>query len=400
MKKQLLLFITEILLPLTTYAYTGDVVIDGIRYNVVTKGQTAEVSFNNYSGNVTIPSTIEYDGVTCYVTSIGEQAFWKCEELTSITIPNTVTSIGQYAFTGCRSLTSVVIPSSVEKICFDAFWCCSGLTTVTISDGVISIDDNAFSSCNSLSSITIPKSVTFIGKSVFGGCRSLVSINVDEDNKVYDSRDNCNAIIETATNTLVAGCMNTTIPQDVSIIGSFAFFGHEGLTNIIIPNSVISINDYAFDTCVSLTTITIPNSVKIIDEYAFANCTNIKNITIGSGIEMIKEFAFGCPDLTDLYCFAENVPIAYSKAFYASYIEYATLHVPNTSVDAYKTVAPWMNFKEIVSLTDQETSINVVVDRKDVVSFHSLDGKLLSKPQKGLNIIRMSNGESKKVMIK
>ena len=314
--------------------------------------------------SITIPNS---------VTSIGEDAFYKCTGLTSITIPNSVTSIGYAAFSYCTSLTSITIPNSVTSIGASAFYQCTGLTSITIPNSVTSIGGSAFWGCTSLTSITIPNSVTSIGRGAFSRCKGLTSIQVETGNTTYDSRDNCNAIIETATNTLIAGCKNTTIPNSVTSIGNSAFSGCSGLTSVTIPNSVTSIGNYAFSSCsgltsitipssvtsiggwaflecTSLTSITIPNSVTSIGERAFYSCTSLTAITIGTGIKDIGSEAFAsCKGLTDVYCFAENVPSTKANAFSDSSIGSATLHVPASSISSYSTTKPWSQFGKIVS---------------------------------------------------
>ena len=221
--------------------------------------------------SVTIPSS---------VTNIGSSAFSFCEGLTSITIPSNVTSIGENAFWYCEGLTSITISSSVTSIGDEAFGRCESLTSVTIPSSVTSIGENAFCYCEGLASITIPSSVTSIGENAFTGCTSLTSIDVDEANTKYDSRDNCNAIIETATNILIIGCNNTTIPSNVTSIGENAFWYCEGLTSITIPSSVTSIGDEAFGHCEGLTSVTIPSSVTSIGENAFCYCRGLTSIDV------------------------------------------------------------------------------------------------------------------------
>ena len=238
------------------------------------------------------------------VTSIGGSVFEECSNLTSVTIPEGVTSIGNSAFAGCMNLTSITIPEGVTSIGDSTFENCRNLTCFTIPEGVTSIGDYTFIFCTSLASVTIPNSVTSIGYSVFGFCNGLEFLKVQEGNTVYDSRNNCNAIIETATNTLIVGCQNTIIPEDVTAIGEAAFEGCEQLTSITIPEGVTSIGECAFE---------------------------------------------GCTGLTDVYCYAEEVPNTESNAFSRKSIKSATLHVPAGSIEAYRTTVPWKHFGKIVT---------------------------------------------------
>ena len=311
---------------------------------------------NEYSGNVIIPSSVVYNGNTYSVTSIGNETFFNCS-LTSVTIPNSVTSIGSSAFEGCSGLTSVTIPNSVTSIGRDAFDWCSGLTSVSIPNSVTSIGETAFRRCSGLTSIvvetgnakydsrdncnaiietssnaliagckntvipnsvtsigyeaffgcsgltsvTIPNSVTSIGNLAFSGCSGLTSIVVETGNAKYDSRDNCNAIIETSSNALIAGCKNTVIPNSVTSIGKYAFDGCSSLTSITIPNSVTTIGDYAFCDCSGLIFVTIPNSVTSIGISAFDGCSGLTSVTISNSVKSISVGAFiGCKALTSV----------------------------------------------------------------------------------------------------
>ena len=150
---------------------------------------------------------------------IGDYAFFNCSNLTSIEIPNSVTSIGYGAFRNCSGLTSIEIPNSVASIGNYAFYNCSSLTSIEIPNSVASIGNYAFSGCKSLTSVTIPNNVTSIGDCAFYGCSSLISIRVDEGNSVFDSRENCNAIVLTENNELIVGCKSTIIPNSVTRLG-------------------------------------------------------------------------------------------------------------------------------------------------------------------------------------
>jgi len=256
--------------------------------------------------SITIPNS---------VTSIGSNAFSGCTSLTSVTIGNSVTSIGEFAFSGCTSLTSITIPNSVTSIERQAFSGCTSLTFVTIPNSVTSIGGYAFYGCG-LTSVTIPKSVTSIIETTFCDCTNLTSIVVESGNIMYDSRNNCNAIIETKSNKLIAGCKTTIIPNSVTSIGSEAFSGCEGLTSITIPNSVTSIGYYAFNGCTGLTSITIPNSVTSIGRGAFSGCTSLTSITIPNSVTSIGSNAFyGCTSLTSI-TIPNSVTSIESSAFY------------------------------------------------------------------------------------
>ena len=184
----------------------------------------------------------------------------------------------------------------------------AGLTSVTIPTtvsyngttySVTSIGECAFMWCTGLTSITISNSVKCIEVSAFSGCDGLISIVVESSNTTYDSRDNCNAIVETKSNALIAGCKTTTIPNSITSIGNSAFSGCSGLTSITIPNSVTSIGERAFYGCFSLTSITIPNSVTSIGDDAFYDCSGLTSITIPNSVTSIEESAFkGCRGLT------------------------------------------------------------------------------------------------------
>ena len=211
------------------------------------------------------------------VTEIGDGAFEDCSNLTFITLPESLTEIEKRAFSRCSSLTSITIPESVTEIGDCAFFHCSSLASILIPPSVTEIGQRAFLGCSSLTSITIPESVTKIGHGAFRLCSGLTSITVSKDNKVYDSRENCNAIIHTESNTLIRGCENSTIPPSVTKIGGVAFYGCSSLTSITIPPSVTEIRRRTFRGCTSLTEVRIPNGCNV-DEDAFKDCPKVQII--------------------------------------------------------------------------------------------------------------------------
>ena len=314
---------------------------------ILSKTYTHYENFNNIFG-YDVDNYIIGDGVT----TIGEYAFFG-SNLTSVIIPRSVTNIENKAFGYCKKLTTVTINSNyilsksyssfssfkdifgnqvtnyiigeeVTTIGSRAFYDCSNLTSITIPSKVTSIGISAFYGCSGLTSVTIPSKVESIGNSAFGFCSNLISIKVDAGNTKYNSRNNCNAIIESSTNTIIRGCKNTifpnnvksigdnafsgcsnmtsiTIPSSVTSIGNSAFRGCSFIASIIIPNSVTTIGNYAFCDCSYLTSITIGNSVINIGKNAFQNCTYLKNLTIPNNIKSIGELAFNnCSMLTSI----------------------------------------------------------------------------------------------------
>jgi len=323
------------------------IIVNDLYYYLDKDNSQAQVTFipwGKYTGDIVIPSSITYNAKTYSVTSIGYSAFKNCSGLTSITIPNSVTSIGEQAFAHCSGLTSVTIGNSVKSIGEDAFYNCSGLT-----------------------SITIPNSVTSIYQHAFYGCSGLTSIVVESGNTKYDSRENCNAIIYTSSNTLVAGCKNTVIPNSVTSIGYYAFQGCSSLTSITIPNSVTSIGERAFEDCTGLTSVTIPNSVTSIGNCAFQGCSGLTSITIPNSVTSIGEYAFNnCSGLISVTVL-NPTPFAISSETFSNRAN-ATLYVPKGSKEAYQAVSNWKQFKEIKEIVPTHKLI-YMVDGKEYKSY-------------------------------
>ena len=272
------------------------------------------------------------------VTSIGEHIFRECSNLGSIIVDNEneiydsrdncnaiIETKSNTLISGC---CNTVIPNSVTTIGILAFSGISHLTSVTIPNSVTSIGGGAFRNCQGLTSVTIPQSVTSIGEGAFEWCSYLTSLSVENGNTVYDSRNNCNAIIETKSNTLIAGCNTTIIPSSVTIIGQDAFIGCQNLTSIVIPYGVTTIKVGAFWNCYALSSMTISSTVTSISPYIFNECMNLK--VIKSEIEE---------------------PFAIGKSVFSGISSDARLEVLYGTKEKYQALSGWTyNFKEIVEL--------------------------------------------------
>ena len=341
-----------------------------------------------FKSNNTITSFNELQYFTG-LTSIGSYAFSNCSSLTSVELPNSVTSIGSRAFYYCTNLTSVEIPGAVTSINYDAFYNCTGLTSIEIPGGVTLISDHAFSNCSSLTSVEIPYSVTSIGSyafynctsltsvelpysvtsigtNPFSGCRGLEQIVVASDNAYYDSRENCNAIINTSTNALVTGCKNTVIPNTVTSIGHGAFYNCTGLTSVTIGNSINTIGGEAFYKCTGLTSVTIGNSVSTIGSSAFENCTVLTSVTIGNSVSTIGSSAFAyCNRLNSITVLAETPPSLYYQNYYNSLYSFFNVpqnipvFVPCDALEDYQTASYWSDFTNFIGLCSGEVSVTV-----------------------------------------
>ena len=385
------------------------------------------------------------------VTSIGNYAFHNCYDLKSIEIPNSVTSIGEWAFAGCTNLSSVILGNGVTSVGLRAFYNCNSLSSAihndnificlpvsysgayVIPDGIQFIANNAFSDCSELTSVSIPNSVTRIGILAFSGCTNLTSLtipasvlqtpnlaylSVEAGNPVYDSRNNCNAIIETATNTLISGCKNTIIPNTITNISASAFYRCSTLTSIHIPTSVTRIGSAAFyDT--GLTSVEIPSNTSIIGPSgyqafggafaecheltsvvfaegdggpisigsdAFCNCNKLNNVVLSSNITTICNQVFegcnltsieipesvasigcyafsNCSSLTKITCKAITPPILDPQEHngpqhvFVNVDKSIPLYVPAGSVEAYKSADGWKDFTNIqaISSVDKHT---------------------------------------------
>lgn len=281
----------------------------------------------------------------CSVKEIGSDAFSGCVALTSITLPDNITNIAPFTFKGCTGLENIALPCNIETISEAAFWGCTSLENIALPAGLARIEGSAFEGCTALASITIPASTTAIEKHAFNGCTALTSIAVESGNDTYDSRQGCNAIIETATDRLIQGCKKTSIPQNITTIGEWAFYACTGLKKAEIP--------------IGETTI--------IEDWAYLNCDELSRVTIPKNITYIGEGAFyGCDKLTAISTRGRTPATAESYTFKELYHQ-ATLYVPIDKKSLYQASPYWANFyniEELIILGDVDS--DDIVDVADI----------------------------------
>ncbi len=368
----------------------------------------------NAQGALNIPESVSYEGHNYVVTVIGNTAFMYCFYLTSLTIPNSVTTIEEGAFAYCSGFTGdLVIPNSVVTIEPSAFFTCYAFDgDLVIGNSVAVIGDYAFDDCNGLQGVlNIPSNVTSIGIDAFRYC-AFSGITVDPENPVFDSRDNCNAIITTSANKLRVGCVNTVIPHTVTAIGENAFCGLSGLTSIDIPESVTTIGAGAFSFCFDLTgDLTIPNSVTTIGSGAFFQCSGFDGtLTIGESVTFIGDYAFrDCSHFSGAVSLATTPPELGNEPGWGCVVfqnfGYPILTVPCGCIEAYQN-SPWydpygmVGFYEFVedctaisegesivtSVYPNPTNGKVRIEAEDIQNisvFNSLGAKIFEAPVSG-----------------
>ena len=295
----------------------------GLWYLKDSNGTSVSLTSNLYSGNISIPQSVTYGGKTYSVASIGKRAFYNCYNMKGISLPRSLTSIGESAFSYCKGLTS----------------------------------------------IAIPKSVTSIGSFALFECSNLQNIQVESGNTIYDSRNNCNAIIKTSSKNLVFGCNNTTIPGTVVSINNYAFQNMQSLANITIPKSVTYIGYASFRYCTGLTEIEIPNSATTVGGLSFFGCTGLKNVTIGRKASSIGGDAFGnCTSLETVKIKMKTPPTVSNTLFSNVPKSSCTLYVPIGRASYYRAANDWKGFSSIIEVEfpdDCDINGDDVIDVQD-----------------------------------
>lgn len=359
-------------------------------------------AFTNNDGILSFNELQYFTGLT----TIGENAFNGCLSLASVMIPDGVTTIGDNAFFNCYAFKTITLPDGLKSIGAEVFCYCYNIVKIELPNGLESIGDGAFQNC-SFTSLYIPSSVSSIGGYLLGSCNYLTSITVDPANETYDSRNNCNAIIETATNTLVAGCKNTVMPDDLKAIGDGAFYGNSlHVSTLTIPESVTSIGDRAFIYNSQIQNIVFPANLEYVGWDAFYNTgwfkkqpdgmvyinqiaykykgtmsqnssvefdegtkmispyffdyaagRNVTSISIPKSVKYIGHNAFDqCDYMTSVTVYAKTPPAldSHYHIFPYSYsLNKMTLYVPYGTKAKYENANEWKRFKNIVEMEQQ-----------------------------------------------
>lgn len=324
------------------------------------------------------------------LVSLGEYCFDGCTSLVSVNLPSGLNEIPYGAFMGCSALKTVTVPSNVKTICQSVFSGCTSLTTLNLKEGVQTIEKNAFYGCSALTAVTIPASVTTIGytdtdfdgqmsvTNIFAHCDNLKSLTVNSNNKVYDSRNGCNGIIETKTNTLISANKYTVIPNSIKQIGTSVFAG-----------------------CSNLTTVTIPDGVKV-GYYSFANCTNLKTVKFHKSVGGIEYCAFRGTAITDVYYEGtkgdwDNIYISNTGGYNDALLN-ASFHY-NAVIDAKKANTLTVKAKKPTVKYSKLKKKNQTVARKKAITVSNAQGTVTYAKSSGNKKITI-NKKTGKITVK
>ena len=346
MTKMLLL---ALMLITSSNMWAYDFEVDNIRYTIKSANEVWVARYdkfgnNLYEGDIVVPDEVVNQGTTYKVTGVEMSAFSNNQNITSVTLNNNVKIIDQKAFSGSTKLQKVVLGMNVEKIKDEAFYHCESLTSIQLPETLTEIGTSAFGS-SGLTSIVIPDKVTTLGEYIFTTCYDLAWVKIGT-----------------------------------------------GVT--VIPNST-------FSSCSSLKSISIPDNVKTIDKQAFTK-TPLETIYFGKGITNIERLAFGgCNNLKTVYSASATPFTMAERVFYLVNLAAVNLVVPTGSKSAYQNADTWKEFGTISEMDNIETAdIKQVNTRSNMQGIYDSHGRQLPAMQKGLNIVKMSNGETRKVVVK
>lgn len=355
------------------YTITSDTAPYTVKVDAPEHGYGTDIS-----DSISFPSTVTYEGVNYTVTAIGISAFYRCRNITAITLPNTIKTIGAHAFYQCSGITSAVLPNSLDSILNHAFYQCRSITELTIPSTVKYIGSSAYAHCTALTGhLTIPNTVTYLGESAFLNCNGLTGVTLPNSINIIEDHlfTNCFGL----TGTL-------TIPEGVTSIGVESFFGCYSINRVNLPESLTYIHTAAFEGCSAMTgTLSIPNAVTVIDEMAFNGCHHLTGIRLGSSLSSIGYATFcGCRSIVRLdipanvttierYAFAEcehltwiTLPRALTSLGDAVFTQCYQLH----GITCYATTPPELG-EYVFDQVDSSLQVLVPCDCIDDYRAHS-----------------------------
>ncbi len=412
--------------------------VDGIKYVPVSPSERTcdaiDCVYSSDAENTVLANTVTNLGITfnvdtiqpylCYNNdniktihlnfdeNIPDYAFFGCDSLTDATLDEGIESIGHYGFANCSRLVSVVLPNTLTSLGTYAFQRCSRLTSVTIGSGLTAIEAYTFMSCSSLPSISIPNNVTTIGNDVFVGCSSLSSVTFADRETELSLGYNTSRVSDNITtygirNPLFADCPLETVYIGGNITYGTSsseryspFYRNTTLETVTINDKETGISENEFYGCSGLKSITMGNSVESIGNWAFSGCSNLESFSFGSGMKTIGQEAFSdCTALTSLTSHAATPPTCGENALTDINKWTCTLHIPEGTSSLYQAADQW---KDFFFISDDATGIASTTSSASATeaSRYNMSGQRIQDAQRGVNIIRMSDGSIRKVLVK
>ena len=377
--------------------------VDGVVYIPVSPAERTcdivDCIYDKAFSSVDISDKVTNMGIEMSVVNVNQYAFYGNNYIQDLTISNNG-AIGDYAFYGCSSLPEVVIPNSVTSLGASAFENCSALEDVQIGTGIPMLQTRVFSGCSSLSSISIPDNIGSIEDHVFQSCSNLKKVVMADGTSELQLGSN-------GSSPLFADCPLDSVYIGRNILyntssgyGYSPFYRNASLRTVTITDEETEIGDNEFYGCTNLKNVTIGNGVTTIGDWAFSGCSSLDYFAFGSAVDSIGREAFSdCTAMTKIVSHAITPPTCGSQALDDINKWTCVLSVPEGNTAAYQQADQW---KEFFFINDDVSGVDVpsAKDQPRVKDCYDLNGKQISQPQRGLNIIRMSDGTTKKVVVK
>ena len=362
-------------------AFNGCYFLESVKLNsnaITAANYSPSSSFNEIFG-----SQVKQYLIGDRVTSIGAYAFYNCNHLTSIDIPNSVTSIGNNAFSGCSGLKNVTIPNSVASIGKSAFYNCSALTSVNLPNSINLIPDSTFLGCSSLEAITIPENVKTLGESAFK-YSGIESVNLSKSLRVIakNTFSNCTKL------------KSIVIPNSVYSIGIKAFEECNSLNNVVLSDNLLDVSESAFSGCTSITSINLPYGLLVIGYKAFYGCSGVSSITIHEGLQYLGDYAFTGTSQLKLTFEGQTPPIRYDNSISYALDGVIATYVPCGTMDAYKQSFP----QYTSNIKYHQLGYNIIGQVNDTkrgsvsVPTTICDNQLTAMPNYGYYFVRWADG--------